>query len=402
MEDATSKPSDVPSWLSPIPNLWETGLIHFKRILGTTLIVMIVTAIITLILPKTFRAKTTVMVLPPGYASNLEVPPQTLSMPTVQAIATSYPVLQDLLADLSIKREFARRLDERMAESETGDANLSLSEVLTGSATTASEILRIPLTNQFAQAWRGMPPSDLASGFRDFTDHDLDTLDPNEISRYLSARITTSLETNLTTRYQPILTLSSDWRTPSSSALLSYLWAHAVLRSLEDEIVQSSIRVQSEKKRQVEEVQESYRIAKSAPFEYLAYHPIDLWMAESKINSRFGDTPRNLGDQPGGTTKNDSLGESQRQLVALGEHYQRVSGERDYSLVQMGGVESLIEEYPLVLRSKLTSIPKPPKQKIAPKRAAIVLVAGFICFVLLLGYYQVQEIRLLSPGQSGA
>jgi len=367
-----------------MPNLWETFLIHFRRIAGWTFLVMVVAAGVSLILPKTYRASTTVMVLPPRYAATLEVPPQPLAMPSIQAIATSYPVLQDLLADLAVKRELVSRIASRSTDASTGSPSAM-------SATQAAELLEVPKTEVFEKAWSGMPPEDLISGFSDFTDRDLADLDPIELSKSLAANIRTSMETNLTTRYQPIRTLSGDWRTPEGAALLSCLWARAVSRALDEEIVSASLRVQEEKRDRIEAILKSYRTARSAPFEYLAYHPVDLWASEAKALKAIG------GNSPEANERlaeiEEKIGKSLGQMETLRENFRRVSEEFHYTLEHGGGIEALVEDYPLLLRVTPLAPPSPPKQKIHPRRSAIVLVAGALAFLILLGRYHIAEIR---------
>ncbi|MCA9446632.1 MAG: hypothetical protein KC931_05925 [Candidatus Omnitrophica bacterium] len=386
MEENRSQSFATPAWLQPMPNLWETFLIHFRRILKWTLVVMVITAGITLVLPKTYRSTTLVLVLPPRYADSLEIPPQSLAMPTVQAIATSYPVLQDLLADLAVKRSIVEKLSHRLG------SGAKAASAITESASQAASILEVPLNDAFEKAWRGMPDSNLAKGFDGFSDKEIDELDPNELSEYLNARINTTLETNLTTEYQPMLTLSADWRTPESSALLSFLWAKAVVRALEDEMVQESVRIQEEKMSQWDRMVGLYKDARKAPYEYLAYHPLDIWKSEMRGRDRAGvsATPES---EEAGSDLSGSIREAEAELERLRDQYLKTSEELDYFLEDLGGIEAKVEDYPTVLRTSLLSTPKPPKKKIRPRRAAIVLSVGAVTFFLLLGYFQVEEFR---------
>lgn len=387
MEERSTSPQSPPAWLRVSPNLWETFLLHFKRVVGGTLLVMAAAAAVSLLWPKTYRASSTIAILPPRYAVDLKVPPAPLSMPSVQAIAASQSVLQDLLADLTIKRTLIRRIRDR-------DAQLDAGGVSVMTATQAAEALGVPNSDAFIHAWAGMPSQDLVSGFEDFRDRDLDRLDPIEISKHLSALIRTSLETNLTTEFQPLLTLSAEWRTPRSAALLSHLWANATLRALKRDLIETAKTSQQEHVQRVLGVAEAYSRARSAPFEFLAHHPLELRMSEAAAltNLRWA---RGLSEENEARLAELTpwIGKAEAEFETLRNEHERSAAEFDYTLGGLGGVEAMVEDYEAILRANLLGPPTPPLQKIRPRRSAIVLGAGLIAFFIFLGQSQIREMR---------
>lgn len=386
MEERSTSPQPPPAWLSASPNLWETFLLHFRRVVGGTLLVMVAAAAASLLWPKTYRASSTIAILPPRYAANLKVPPAPLSMPSVQAIAASQSVLQDLLADLTIKRTLIRKVRE-------GDPQLA-GAVSVMTATEAAEALGVPSSEAFKRAWAGMPPQDLVSGFEDFRDKDLDRLDPIEISKHLSALIRTSLETNLTTEFQPLLTLSAEWRTPRSAALLSQLWANATLRALKRDLIETAKTSQQDHVQRVLGVAEAYGRARSAPFEFLAHHPLELRMSEAEAltNLRWAGGLSEEGEARLAELT-PWIGKTEAEYETLRNEHERSAAEFDYTLGGLGGVEAMVEDYEAILRANLLGPPTPPLQKIRPRRSAIVLGAGLIAFFIFLGQSQIREMR---------
>lgn len=63
----------------------------------------------------------------------------------------------------------------------------------------------------------------------------------------------------------------------------------------------------------------------------------------------------------------------------------------NFLLDQVGGIEAMSSDYASVLRVNLLRAPMPPKQKVAPRRSLIVLIAGALAFFLVAGWIVLKD-----------
>jgi hypothetical protein len=200
---------------------------------------MVLAVGVALILPKTFRASGVVLVSLPRYASTLKLPPPPVDMTTVHTLATSYSVLQEMLAKVQAQREMVTAAAAKIE----GDSTL-WNRLGVLSATQAAELLGWRNDLVFRDDWEDLPPDYLLPGFLEFGEEDLAKLDPMLLGKALEAKIKVSIETNATTEYQPLLTLSAEWNTERTAAILVHCWAKTLIASVLRDVVQPTVSTQ--------------------------------------------------------------------------------------------------------------------------------------------------------------
>jgi len=200
---------------------------------------MAVAVAVALLWPKTYRSVCLVMVTPPKYSETLVVPPRPLDMKTVDTIANSYQVLQNVLTKVQTQKNLLERAEKKILE--TDDSPRPWRKIANLSTQAAASLLQEELSEDFRQAWEDLPPENLLPGYLEFEDDDFEDVDPLVLSEYLSTRIQTKLQTRLRVEYQPVLLLSADGRTEKTAAILAYCWAQTFLLAFESDYLSPTL-----------------------------------------------------------------------------------------------------------------------------------------------------------------
>jgi len=217
---------------------------HWRAIAFGTFGVLIVAGVVSLFLPRGYRAGCLVMVNPPKAADSLHLAPEPPHMTTAYSLANSDTVLTKTLNSLAHQKALLESIVEKIGGTGDSPAQDLWGSLETLGADRAAEILGQEMDNRFVSTWEDLPPVYLLPALLELDLDYLRSLDAILVKKHLSSRIRTSLENMHQVEYQPVLSLEAEWETPSGAALLSHAWARTLIRTLEEQYLEPTLELQ--------------------------------------------------------------------------------------------------------------------------------------------------------------
>ena len=200
---------------SYLKELWRA----WRRIVAITFAVAVVTAIVSLIIPKTYEATVQLWVLPPRYKP--ELASKTPEVQTCQFLLTSPKVMAGLGKRLVEGRRVlneltaGERLDEKWLE--------GLRE-----ATSYSIVLKTFCAPEVALFLADLDDTGL-TGLEAYRLKDLEAMTLEDLAESLNAVISEEKKTAIETIFSPIILLRARGRTGPQAAMLANAWADVFL-----------------------------------------------------------------------------------------------------------------------------------------------------------------------------
>ncbi|NUN94910.1 MAG: hypothetical protein HUU16_01940 [Candidatus Omnitrophica bacterium] len=325
-----------PPWAQPGGRTILVLLDNWRSILSATLGTMVVAVVVALLLPKTYRASCTILVALPRYVENLKLPPPPVDMTTVHTLATSTTILQAIPPLVEKQRDLVARAKEKLGDQ-------AWSKIGAMDATAAASLLGQDFNEEFKTAWEDLPPDYLLPGYLEFEEDAFARVDPLVLIRALEAMIKTSVETNTTTEYQPLLTLSAEWDTERTAAVLSHCWAKILLRAVKRDITEPVLADQAQRLRQVVETGDQLKDAVSKLQELEAKELLAIKTQER--DATLKDLYTGWSDVPSLLSQRDDL---EREIVATVEqlaNLRALVGDLEWKGAWIGGLgEAVIRE----------------------------------------------------------
>ena len=230
----------------PADPAWIVLLDSWKPIVLGTVFVCLAAFLIALLLPKSYLVVTSIQTLVPEYAKRLAIPPEPVHVRTLRTLATAPTILDSLIERIQKQKAIVETLALRLSEEDPEGKGL-WEKIAQMSASEAASLLEIELDDEFKNAWEDLPPAELLVGYSHFSDKKLRKMDSLVLAQRLSASTHSSRETNITTEYQPILTLKVEWGTEESAAIVAHCWARTILRYFETSYVVPTEHLQQNK-----------------------------------------------------------------------------------------------------------------------------------------------------------
>jgi len=204
---------------------WIVVVDRWRVVVLGALLVCTLSLVVSFFLPERYQVVTSIQSLTPDYASDLRLPPNKVHITTLQTLALSPSVLDTLLQKIRVQKELVGLVSQRLLSDSKGEPSDVWERISTMSAQEAATLLGAELTEDFASAWENLPSSSLLPGYLDFKEKTLAEMGALRLTERLSASTYSSLETNITTQYQPILNLAAEWDTRETAAIVAYVWA---------------------------------------------------------------------------------------------------------------------------------------------------------------------------------
>lgn len=245
-------------------------LLHWKVICGITLVAMILAALVSGFVPKVFRASSTLMVASPRYTQNLKLPPPSIDMTTVKTLSNSYTTYQIVISRLRTQAGIINSLHDKIQSEDPWAA------IAATSATEAANLLGWPLDESFREAWADLPPAYLLPAYLGFDEDFFAELDPIQLGKYLNSQIKTSKETNMTTEYQPLITLTAESSSQQAAALLVFIWSKTIQGIIQTDFIGPVFKDQVKRLSQIQNTDEALEDVHKQIRDLLVLSEIDL------------------------------------------------------------------------------------------------------------------------------
>jgi hypothetical protein len=239
-ESLDSRPAFLPVWAL----LYERWAILLLGILVASLVGFG----ISFLVPESYRVRSSLIVLPPASAERLKLTPDLPHVSTLHTLAMSPGLLETLVQRIQDQRLLVDQIEKKVA---TSGEEANWEEILAMPPEQAAAFLGAEPTRPFLLAWQDLPDAELIPGYAAFEEDAFADKDAIALSERMTASIHTSLETNVTTDFQPILNLEVEWESRESAALVADLWARVIARYVDEIYLEPTLVLQSHRETQL-------------------------------------------------------------------------------------------------------------------------------------------------------